>query len=427
MPLTRTTASTNLSGLVRSQNARVDIQVNPRVANENFNNAAPLSAAGEQETNRDMLPWQAPSSSSLRTMANTDEERQSDTSALRRIQTSAKTAVEEQLMYLKSMMRSNREPELSDMEFLPLLIKSENRLDPGLNLRLLSSPASRMDAGELMLNGVSAAVSRGNTAPWQAVLDDRGHCLAISVRHASDEPGEVSIVMIDSQNDTLGHAWVEEKESAKMTTRLIDHNARLGQARLRIHLSRLYTQAQRAVGCHIFALSAAKKAATSTAVAQLHEAGIERLKTTKDVHHSTHANAFSVLEAHFFKHATSRKTIERFLSDNPKLTDAPVNKRNDTLAGRYDRHLSQRVSQDGRSLNYSASLEMKRIALLEKALETLGDELEEKPLSYFADEQERESGLLNESSELGSVDSDFNPKNAAPRATKDASREASLS
>ena len=398
MPLTRTTAHTNLSGLARSQNERTNIQAEPRVANENFNNAAPFSAAGEQATKRDMLPLQASSSSSLGNKAKTDVERQSDTSALRSTQPSAKEAVEAQLTYLKFMMSLNRGPEISDMDFLPLLIKSENRRDSKLNLRLLSSPVPRnMPAGELMLNGVVAAVRRGNTQPWQAVLDDCGHRLAISVRHALNEPSKVSIVMLDSLPHTRSHDWVAEQESAQMTTRLNDHNARSGQAPLQIHLARLHTEVQRAVGCCIFALSAAKKAATSTAVAQLHETGIEHLKTTQDVFHRTHTKAFSVLEASFFKHATSRKTIKSFLLDNPKFVDALVNKRNDTLVGRFDRYLKVRSSQYGKPLKYSASIEMKRIDLLEKALETLGAELEDKPLSYFTEEQQRESGLLDES------------------------------
>jgi hypothetical protein len=376
----------------------VDIQANPRVANENANNGPLFPTAGEQATDRDMLPRQASSSSSLRKKAKSDVDRQSDTSALRRIQTSANDAVGAYLTHLKSMMRLNREPEFSDVDFLPLLIKSENRRDSRLNLRWLSSPVPRrMHAGELMLNGVAAAVRNSNTEPWRAVLDDCGHSVAISVRHASDEPGKVSIVMLDSMAYTYEHYLVAEDESPQMTKRLFDHNARSGQAPLQIHLYRLHTDVQRADGCCMFALSAAKKAATSVAVAQLHEEGIEHLKATQDVYHTTHTKAFSVLEASFFKHATSDKTIEGWLSDNPKFVDAPVNNHNETLAGRYKRYLTHRISQDGKPLSYSTSIEMKRIDLLEKALETLGAELEDKPLSYFADEQLREAGLPDES------------------------------
>ncbi|MBC8954085.1 YopJ family acetyltransferase [Xenorhabdus sp. PB62.4] len=88
--------------------------------------------------------------------------------------------------------------------------------------------------------------------------------------------------------------------------------------------------------------------------------------------------AINLLPIDFFKHAHSLRPLNAYLDRHPDETEKKVNKygigekKGETLPERYKRHLITRTI-DGKSRNYSTSIEEKRLSLAEAALKWLDE------------------------------------------------------
>lgn len=88
--------------------------------------------------------------------------------------------------------------------------------------------------------------------------------------------------------------------------------------------------------------------------------------------------AINLLPIDFFKHAHSLRPLNAYLNRHPDETEKKVNKygigekKGETLLERYNRHLMTRTI-DGKSRNYSTSIEEKRLSLAEAALKWLDE------------------------------------------------------
>lgn len=309
---------------------------------------------------------------------------------------SAKTVLLQHLHFLKDKLRNNQDPDIKETRFMPLLMKAENMLDPSLQLRFMSPiHDGETNYKTVLLRELINDIKHGGPTRWQGVLNDGHHGVAVSVKHSEEEPNNISIILLDSLKEMVCDSAFHMDDATAIANFLNAINEQSGLPPVRIHIAYLYSEMQLGRrGCNLFALIAAKEMAKSEAINQLHASGIEHLHLTNDVFHNAHVadfqqDAFKLLEPRFFKHSTSYKTIEQLLKVRPSLKDAIVNRKNQTLESRYKKHEIARAFKFDDPRRFSTSIEIKRIKLFERVLHTLGDELEQKPLAYFAAEQAR--------------------------------------
>lgn len=407
MPIRRTEGSFNLQQLDQSRSLPTDLppqslsnqrSLDQRPLKDCASDAPPLAQRRGQTSSFNFALRQASALSEEQSTSTPPVEKNSfppkasQGSSL--ISVSAKTALVDYLHILKDKLRDNRDPDVSEMKFMPLLAKTENLLDPKLNLRFMYPVHNgEIDHKTVLLREVLTAVKRGNPVQWQGIVNDGLHGVAVSVKHSKEEQNKVSIVVIDSVKEVHLDSSAHISDATYMTALLNAMNGQSGDSPLKIHVAYLYSEMQLGRrGCNLFALIAAKEMANSSAVAGLHATGINHLNSTNAVFQNAHLeefqkDAFKLLEPRFFKHSTSFKTIEQLFRFRPSLENAIVNQKDQTLVARYGKYEVARAFKSDDPRRFSTSLEIKRIKLLERVLHTLGDELETKPLAYFAAEQ----------------------------------------
>lgn len=270
---------------------------------------------------------------------------------------------------LKLQLLLNKEAEPTNTLHLDALIASEQVRKPWLNLRLLT--------GSDPLTAVAQALGKMKAPPpgcqWQAVIDDGGHRSAASIRHAAEDASKVSCIFIEPRSGK----FIVKPDEKKLTDLLTGsgYSARIAY---------MAADVQRGGGCTFFALSAAKYMRKSLTIDRMHKALLAAAMAPQDTapvrarvvdsHH---------LEPHFFKHATSKKRVDRYLEGKPpQFASVPLNKKGQTLGARLDAHMTTRMGVSDEAdweptlRTYSTSIEKKRVNLYEKAVATLGEKLD---------------------------------------------------
>jgi hypothetical protein len=296
---------------------------------------------------------------------------------------------------LETALRQGRTPATADAWHLPELIEGLNLADPTLKLErhlfVLGSAAPEVLASSL---AERLRKSVGTEDAWRGVVTDGDHGAAISLRFR-DQSNDVSMLLVDSSAwtphdvDRKRQAW---RDTLGILTRDLQARAdpQLGPVRLHLGITASDVQKTRE-GCHIFALSAAKKLASDPAIASLHERALLGLGSGRIPAGVNNLNASRLLPPSLFKHATSRGVLDRYIAatDAGRAAaqarrqagftgwqrdwpdgQAPVNKKGQNLLERHAAHSISRQDpvNRNRQLSYSNSYEIKRIEMVRQAL-----------------------------------------------------------
>jgi hypothetical protein len=296
---------------------------------------------------------------------------------------------------LEAALRQGRAPATADAWHLPELIEGLNLADPTLKLErhlfVLGAEAPEVLASSLAQRLRS---SLGGGQAWRGVITDGDHGAAISLRFPA-QSNDVSMLLVDSSAwtprdvDRKRQAW---RHTLGILTRDLQASADPQRGPVRLHLGITASDVQKtSEGCHIFALSAAKKLASDPTIATLHERALLGLSSGRISPGVNNLNANRLLPPSLFKHATSRGVLERYIAaiDTGRTAaqarreagftgwqrdwpdgQAPVNKKGQNLLERHAAHTISRQDpvDPHRQRSYSNSYEIKRIEMVRQAL-----------------------------------------------------------
>ncbi|MFD2300009.1 YopJ family acetyltransferase [Paracidovorax citrulli] len=231
-----------------------------------------------------------------------------------------------------------------DMYHLDDLMQALNTADPSLQLRRYAFEFDQRCTG-LAQSGLVSHLLQGmqNQAQWNAIFDRDGkHRSAASIRCAEHA---ASFVVVDS----LAADSITEKAHTDIWQRVLGQlqwflerkrNFAEPHVQLRAHV--VFTHAQKSSeGCTIFALSAARKMASATAIADLHQQALAPRPSDSWAEPEVKFLAASVLPPAFMKHATSASVLRDYLEKRRQGPVAlepghgAVNKRGETLLERH--------------------------------------------------------------------------------------------
>ena len=276
-----------------------------------------------------------------------------------------------------ALLQGNWSPGKMDKAFdaamMPTLVAAENARHPDLQLRLLDDHAElkawfRADGDE--------------GARRRALFSLPGFEDHFVVADARRKDGRTSVLVADSLDP---NADVTQTYEASVLTAL----RHLLPARATLSMLALGTQ-QSDMGCRIFSLSfASKLAGDKDEIEKLHDQNLPgaalKIGTfpARNRAGTRQARLFegaSLIPQPFMKHAQSSTAIKQWQTEHPSIApDVPVNAKGQTLLARYEarwveRHPPNDATKDGKPvkpLNFSASIEQKRITYMNRALEYL--------------------------------------------------------
>jgi hypothetical protein len=260
-----------------------------------------------------------------------------------------------------------------DAAMMPTLVAAENARQPGLQLTLIEDHAQ-------LKAWLRADIEEG--ARRRALFSLPGfedHFVVADVRR---KDGRTSVLVADSLDPS---ADVVQTYEASVLTAL----RRLLPARATLSMLALGAQ-QSDMGCRIFSLSfASKLAADKDDIDKLHDQNLPgaslQMGTFPALSRggSRQARLFegaSLIPQPFMKHAQSRTAIQQWQAEHPSTApDVPVNSEGQTLLSRHEAHRVERhapadATKNGKPvkpLNFSASIEQKRITYMNRALDYL--------------------------------------------------------
>jgi hypothetical protein len=281
---------------------------------------------------------------------------------------------------LMGAYRSSEAPmKLYDGEFLRDLVKLENKRNPALDLAVCSVGACVSLNGSGVQDAMKAALGKPGKPHTCVLTDDNTHAAAMSMQVLGKPvPTTLSVIVVDSikpkpedlPNVKLHKSLMAEIEKARGADETLKN--------LRIQVTILPTGVQVSdEGCNIFALTAAKKAARSEGIRDLHNWAHEMVgHATAGIHtQAVGLEPEMLLEPEFFKHAMKRDLVDKVLEARDSFglsTDEPVNKKGDTLLGRFEKYEQDTlVKKEGADLQtrYSRSYEEKRLEKLARLIE----------------------------------------------------------
>jgi hypothetical protein len=276
-----------------------------------------------------------------------------------------------------ALLKNNWSPDKMDKAFeaamMPTLVAAENARNPKLQLTLPDDHAQlkawfRADGDE--------------GARRRALFSLPGFEDHFVVADARRKDGRTSVLVADSLDP---NADVVQTYEASVLTAL----RRLLPARVTLSMLALGTQ-QSHMGCRIFSLSfASKLAGDKDEIEKLHDQNVPgaalQIGTfpARNRGGTRQARLFegvSLIPQPFMKHAQSSTAIKQWQTEHPSIApDVPVNAKGQTLLSRHEerrveRHPPSEATKDGKPmkpLNFSASIEQKRITYMNRALEYL--------------------------------------------------------
>ncbi|CAM3711419.1 YopJ serine/threonine acetyltransferase [Paracidovorax anthurii] len=235
----------------------------------------------------------------------------------------------------------------SDMHHLDDIMEALNATTPSLNLCKYAFEFNQQLEG-LKKTGLVTQLFEGmqTQGQWHAIFDRDGkHRSAMSVQCAKDS---ASLVIVDSlpadsiTEEVHTGTWTRVLEELQW---FLDRKRNFVEPRTQLRAHIVFTHAQKSdEGCTIFALSAAKKMASSTAIADLHRQALASAANADGTEPAVKMLASSVLPPAFMKHATSARTLREYLEKRRQEPNAAaadqgaVNKRGETLLERHAAH-----------------------------------------------------------------------------------------
>ena len=301
-----------------------------------------------------------------------------------------------------------------DVALLPIAVKAENAREPGLNLHDFDS-----------FHSFAEAVKSGKLQNGRAIFQlqsNNGHAVAADIRTIDDK---ISILVLDPVNLVLDPLKIDDEEAREKRYSKTHVSAMLDALPENAKLTVLSVDVQKAdSGCRIFALSAASKLAKNSeffdgiheshandktqVFKKINKSDIQnRLRNAQlsddpiDVYVSPTRPNFRFINAHrlvpasFQKHTQSKSSLKAW-ADEDKLAQTKVNKKDETLLSRFNRRIVTRYKRDFltnergaflqwngmKQLNFSASIEEKRLTYLERAITYL-DNAPQEEISDF--------------------------------------------
>ncbi|ATG22494.1 YOPP/AvrRxv family protein [Ralstonia pickettii] len=272
-----------------------------------------------------------------------------------------------------------------DWAVVPLLMASENARNPGLNLVALHMETAETafddDEEELppLVNSrqFGAFIDSAPPGRYRAIVNDGAHTRAADIR--KDAQGATVIVVdpLRKEKDEQEYDGYAENISAEA-----GEHARCAFIPVDLQKS--------AFGCRIFSMSLALKMhAREADFTALHDALrsgadasplVSRARTTEELGALLVLDGAPLIDAGMMKHSHAGSSVKRYLERHPEQADTPVNKRNETLQARTDRHLVERqilarVDANAaaptaplRTARLSTSIEHKRVAMIRRAM-----------------------------------------------------------
>jgi|GEM_PF-4566743 len=293
---------------------------------------------------------------------------------------------------LEGLLHSNSDPELAgypikqlDHRITPLLIAAENWRRPGLNLIALHThQAATVDSDDEEM-GEQAPMAGSQEirdfvkfhpdGRYRALVDNGQHTRAADI-HKSQSG--VSVVLLDPLK--------AEKDETDYDDYAVNFKQEFAaHAAARCAFIPLDLQ-KSAFGCRIFSMSLAlKMQAREDDFTNMHGAlyrgdlwNVVRGSMQTDDDEDAHVvlDAGPLIDASMLKHNQSRTSIGKYLKENPDQEGAVVNtKHGETLRKRTRRHTVQREvlankdsGQVTKTIKFNNSIELKRIALIRRAL-----------------------------------------------------------
>lgn len=273
-----------------------------------------------------------------------------------------------------ALLQGNWSPGKMDKAFdaamMPTLVAAENARHPDLQLTLLDDHAQlkawfRADGDE--------------GARRRALFSLPGFENHFVVADARRKDGRTSVLVADSLDPNSDEV---RKYEASVLTAL----RRLLPARVALSMLALGAQ-QSDMGCRIFSLSfASKLAGDKDEIEKLHDQNLPGAALqigefpARNRFGTRQARLFegvSLIPQPFMKHAQSSTAIKQWQTEHPSIApDVPVNAKGQTLLSRHtarrvERHPPNDATQSVKPLNFSASIEQKRITYMNRALEYL--------------------------------------------------------
>lgn len=313
--------------------------------------------------------------------------------AVERARTQVRGALQGSLTKLQQALDRNLDLEVAqfpikkvDWALVPLLMASENARNPGLNLVALHMDTAETsfdddDEDELppMVNSHNFGKFIESAPPgrYRAVVNDGPHTRAADIR--KDSQGTTVIVVDPSR---------KEKDENEYDGYADNISSEAGQhakcAFIPVDLQKS------AFGCRIFSMSLALKMhAREADFTALHDALrtgsdpgplVSRSKTTEELGALLVLDGAPLIDASMMKHSHARSSVRRYLSEHPDQAEPPVNKKQETLEARTNRHLVERhvlnrvdndssaPAQPFKTAKLSTSIEHKRVSLLNRAV-----------------------------------------------------------
>jgi type III effector protein PopP2 len=290
---------------------------------------------------------------------------------------------------LEGLVNNNTDPELAgypikqlDRQIMPLLIAAENWRRPNLNLIALhTSEAACVDSDDEDMDEqapmagsqeIDDFVKYHPNGRYRALIDNGQHTRVADI-HKSESG--VSVILLDSLR--------VEKDEKEYDDYAVYFKQEFGtHAAARCAFIPVDLQ-KSAFGCRIFSMSLAlKMQAREGDFTNMHSAlysgdlspvvpGSMQTEDDEDAH--VVLDAGPLIDASMLKHNQSRSSIKKYLQSNPDQDNVIVNKHGETLRTRANRHTVERKvlaqNESGRkTITFNNSIELKRIALVRRAL-----------------------------------------------------------
>lgn len=279
--------------------------------------------------------------------------------------------------FMKAYQSGQAPMKLYDGPFLRDLVKAENARHANLDLAVCSvgaNPALR-DWG--VHDAMRKALVRPGEPQSCVLTDDNTHAAAMSMQVLGNpDPTTLSVVVLDSiKPDDLSQVKLHKALLSEIEKSLGDDA--LKSLRIQVTILPMGVQVGDE-GCNFFALVAAKKAANSQSIKDLHEWAHDMVGHAAPGIHTrpVQLEPEMLLEPEFFKHAMKRDVIESVLEAGETLglsKDAPVNKKGDTLLGRFEKYERDTVVKKNNGqlhpTKFSRSYEEKRLDKLARLIE----------------------------------------------------------
>jgi len=293
---------------------------------------------------------------------------------------------------LEGLVNSNTDPELAgypikqlDRQIMPLLIAAENWRRPNLNLIALhTSEAAGVDSDDEDMDEqapmagsheIDDFVRDHPDGRYRALIDNGQHTRVADIHKSASG---VSVILLDSLR--------VEKDETEYNDYAVNFKEEFGtHAAARCAFIPLDLQ-KSAFGCRIFSMSLAlKMQAREGDFTNMHRAlysgdlspvvpGSVQTEEDEDAH--VVLNAGPLVDASMLKHNQSRNSIAHYLQSNPDQDGVIVNKHGETLRTRTNRHIVKRevpakreFGRKTKTITFNNSIELKRIALVRRALQ----------------------------------------------------------